>query len=422
MKVSKILSHFFAITIFIGILSGYDANANPLCDTQRFSEPFLISQKLVVREVVDYKFEILQQQNNISDLYRKLNENNFSVTFSQDAEVLDSSEVSGIGKPSKTSSITLSHPLNFFQQNMKKRLLEEQVKLNKIQLHQLQLKRQIAKLKMIAELSQANELHLLYNEKQRLIDEQIKYYSAWRAAGKPDFDKELSVQSEASTNRDKIFANSIVINDLRQKLSLNEAEFRLVSTGNIPLSENNIQLCNLENFQVLNLALEIRVLQIEFERLAFDKNFELNFDSKLSSQVDRRGSNSNQAQATIVFSKNLYDGDQTENERRKLLSNINLKKQQIKEALLSSKNDMILRKNREEVLITSLESIKSEIQGMDDRIKELKQRQNLGQTVFLEITSNKKEKLRLQESALRITTDFIKGWYEFLADKRQNDA
>ena len=71
MKVSKILSHFFAITIFIGVLNGYNANANPLCDTQRFSGPFLISQKLVVREVVDYKFEILQQQNNINDLYRK---------------------------------------------------------------------------------------------------------------------------------------------------------------------------------------------------------------------------------------------------------------------------------------------------------------------------------------------------------------
>ena len=163
-------------------------------------------------------------------------------------------------------------------------------------------------------------------------------------------------------------------------------------------------------------------MQVELESLDFDKNFELNFDSTISSQFDRRGQNSNQAQASIVFSKNLYDGGQTVNERSKLRSNINLKKQQIKEILLSSKNDMILRKSREEVLITSLESIKSEIQGIDERIKELKQRQNLGQTVFLEITSNKKEKLRLQESALRITTDFINGWFDFLSNRRQRNV
>jgi len=422
MKVHKILAQIFNITIFFGILCGCNAYANPLCSPERFAEPFNISRNITINEVADYKFEILQKQNNIINLSSKLNENNISVAFSQDAELTDSSEVSGLGKPSKTSSISLSYSLNFYQKNIKNRLLKEQIKLNKIQLHQLQLKRQIAKLKMIVELSQANNLNLLYHEKQSLIDEQIKYYSALREAGKPDFDKELSVQSEASTNRDKIFANSIVINDLKQKLTLDETTSKLIKMSGGPLTAFTPDVCQLENFQILNLSLEIRALQVELESLDFDKNFELNFDSTISSQFDRRGQNSNQAQASIVFSKNLYDGGQTVNERSKLRSNINLKKQQIKEILLSSKNDMILRKSREEVLITSLESIKSEIQGIDERIKELKQRQNLGQTVFLEITSNKKEKLRLQESALRITTDFINGWFDFLSNRRQRNV
>ena len=422
MKTTKIISYFLNITIFFGILTGNSVFAAPSCGTERFPEAFYISKNLVINEIADYKFEILQKQNDITDLFRKLNENFLSVTFSQDAEVSDSSEVSGLGKPSKTSSISLSHSLNFYQQNFKNRLLKEQIKLNKIQLHHLQLKRQIAKLKMIAELSQANNLNLLYYEKQSLIDEQIKYYLALREAGNPDFDNELSVQSEASTNRDKIFANSIVINDLKQKLTLDEITSKLIKINDGSLTLFTPDVCKLTNFQILNLSLEIRALQIELESLAFDKNFDLNFQSTISSQVDRRGSNFNQAQASIVFSKNLYDGGQTENERRKLRSNINLKKRQIKEIILSSKNDSILRKSREEVLITSLASIETEIQGINKRIKELNQRQNLGQTVFLEITNNRKEKLRLQESAIRITTDFIKGWYDFLSDKEQNDV
>ena len=132
------LTQCVAVTIFFGILSGHGAIANSSCGVQRFTEPFSLSQKLVVKEVSDYKFEILQQINNIRDLSRKLNENNFSITFSQDAEVLDSSESSGIGKPSKSSSIALSHSLNFYQQSFKKRLLREQVKLNESQLNQLQ--------------------------------------------------------------------------------------------------------------------------------------------------------------------------------------------------------------------------------------------------------------------------------------------
>lgn len=422
MKVIKILAQFSHITIFFSVLFGYSSYANPLCNSERFAEPFFMAKNIVTNEVTDYKFEILQKQNNIENLSRKLNENNFLVTFSQDAETTDSSEVSGLGKPSKTSSITLSHSLNFYQKHIKNKLLKEQINLEKIQLYQLKTKRQIAKLKMISELSQANNLDLLYHERQSLIDEQIKYYSALREAGNPDFDKELSVQSEASTNRDKIFANSIVINDLNQKLSLDEINSKLVEIRYGPLNLFSADICKLENFLILNLSIEIKVLQIELESLAFNKNFELNFDGSISSQVDRKGSNSNQAKASIVFSKKLYDGKQTENERRKLRSNINLKKKQIKEIILSSKNDMILRKNKEEVLITSLESIMLEIQGIDERIKELKQRQTLGQTVFLEITSNRKEKLRLQESALRIITDFITGWYEFLSNRRQSNV
>lgn len=422
MKINKNVSHFLNITIFFGVFSGFSAVANPLCNIERFTQPFLLSTNIVINEVADNKFEIIQKQNNISDLSAKLNENNFSLTFTQNAQISENSERSGFGMPEKTSAISLSHSLNFHQQNIKRRLLKEKIKLAKIQLIQLQLKRQIAKLKLIAELSQANNLNSLYLEKKRLIEEELKYYSAWRDAGKPDFDKELLVQSEASTNRDKIFANSILINDLKQKLSIDDITSKLVTIRTPPLNILLADVCKLENFQVLNLSLEIRVLNIELESLAFHKDFELNLEGKLSSQVDRRGNSSNQTQASIVFSKNLYDGDQTKNERKKLLSDIDLKKSQIKEVILSSNNDMILRKNREEVLITSLNSINAEIQGIDERIKELKQRQNLGQTVFLEVTSNKKEQLRLKESALRITTDFITGWYDFLSNRRQKNV
>ena len=422
MKVIKTVAQFFVISIFFGTFVGCNALANPLCGSARFAEPSFISENLVISEVADYKFEILQKQNNIDNLFNKLSQNNFLVTFSQDAETTNSSKVPGLGKPSKTSSISLTHSLNFYQKNIKKRLLEEQIKLEKTQLLQLKSKRQISKLKMIVELAQANNLDLLYNERQSLIEEQIKYYSALREAGKPDFDKELLAKSEATTNRDKIFANSIVINELKQKLSLDETNSNLVKINHGALNIIADDVCKLENVQILNLSIEVKVSQIELESLAFDRNFELNFESSISSQFDRKGGNSNQAQASIVFSKKLYDGKQTENERRGLRSNINLKKKQIKEIIASSRNDMILRKNKEKVLITSLKSIRAEIQGIDNRIEELEQRQNLGQTVFLEITSNRKEKLRLQESAQRITTDFIIGWYDFLSNRRQNDV
>ena len=411
-----------AISIFLSILSGFRAIADDFCNTERFTPLFLLSQNIVTENVSDFKFEILQKQNDIANLSNKLRENDFSVTFSQDVKSSNSSEISGFGKPAKNTSISLGHPLNFFQRNTKTQLIKEQIKLEKLQLYQLRLKRQIAKLKMIAELSQANKLKLLYLEKQRLIDDQLRYYSAWRDAGKPDFEKELATQSEASTNRDKIFANSILIEDLKQKMSIDEQSSNLVSIGDIQLSVLPADNCILENFQVLSLGLEKRVLEIELKSLEFDKNFELKFESTISSQVDRRGNNSSQAQASIVFSKNLYDGKLSKNERAKLISNINLKNKQIRDLVLSSKNDMILRRSREEVLTTSLKSIKAEIMGINERIDELQQRQNLGQTVFLELTSNKKEKIRLQESALRITTDFITGWYDFLSNKRPDDV
>ena len=153
MKVSKIITHSSTIAIFFTVLSGFGAVAASLCNTERFSAHFLLSQNVVVKDVADFKFEILQKQNNISNLSSKLSENNLLVDFSQDAEISDSSEISGLGKPTKTSSISLSHSLNFYQQNIKDNLLKEQLKLEKIQLHQLQLKRQIAKLKMIATFS-----------------------------------------------------------------------------------------------------------------------------------------------------------------------------------------------------------------------------------------------------------------------------
>ena len=74
--------------------------------------------------------------------------------------------------------------------------------------------------------------------------------------------------------------------------------------------------------------------------------------------------------------------------------------------------------SKEQLFLASLKSIKNDIAGVQKRLRELDERERLGQTVFVEKSNLKIEEAALAESLLRLAADLYQEWYKFQIDKK----
>ena len=72
------------------------------------------------------------------------------------------------------------------------------------------------------------------------------------------------------------------------------------------------------------------------------------------------------------------------------------------------------RKKTEGVFILSINSLEKQLNELKTRIEELDLRSSMGQSVFLDYSNKKIEYLELKEGLLRLKTDFLTGWIDFL--------
>ena len=83
-------------------------------------------------------------------------------------------------------------------------------------------------------------------------------------------------------------------------------------------------------------------------------------------------------------------------------------------AKIRSDRQIDQRRETEFVYQQNAKSILEDLQSKEARLEEIRERRNLGQSVYEEMVDTALEISRLRESRLSVVSRFLKGWVDFL--------
>ena len=185
------------------------------CNVERFL-PVYNTLNLFPNDLVKYKFEIADAENRLTELKSQLNQNSFSMGLTMEAKSDTDDFQDDFDSGELTSSLSLNIPLNLKKIKLENQLKGQRLELGKLELQSLERQQIIEKLSLIVDYAEATELDDILES--RLLNNQVlmSYYSELRNSGNPDFDSELEVKATITRIKDKIFANSIRLSNIKQ--------------------------------------------------------------------------------------------------------------------------------------------------------------------------------------------------------------
>ena len=390
------------------------------CEEDRF--PDIQSNVQFIEDDLDeFKYDFATFKNQIYDLKNKLRENELSVDFKQNLSARNMDN-EFFDENSLQNEVVIKYPLNWKQKDAKLNLLELQLAASEIRLEQKQHEQNLKKLELIVELYQSKILKELLIQEETYTKKLEQFYMERRISGEPSFENELEVKADLRRIADQQVANKINAQNIEEKLKIKQQKLPIIqsSGSSSPIRVTKIKLsdCNYTSFKLIITRLEQKIKEIEIKSNDTSNDFELDSSLSLSSSNGSNSSHTQDIAASITFSVPLYDGRTSRNINQNLIREKELLQLQINDLKASLPRELENRKNKELVFISSLRSISTDIKGLQKRLDELKQRQKLGQSTFLEENKTKLQIISLQESRLRIVSDFLRGWYQFLKDRK----
>ena len=391
------------------------------CNVERFL-PVYNTLNLFPNDLVKYKFEIADAENRLTDLKSQLNQNSFSMGLTMEAKSDTDDFQDDFDSGELTSSLSFNIPLNLKKIKLENQLKGQRLELAKLELQSLERQQIIEKLSLIVDYAEATELEDILGS--RLLNNQVlmSYYSELRNSGNPDFDSELEVKATITRIKDKIFANSIRLSNIKQSLGAVGKQIPPFQIDKVNMKPLNVETCSLVNLRLIKAKLELNINEIEGKLLELEARASLSSSFTLSNTKENNGSNSDAARAQLTLSMPLYDGGKTSDNKAFNLRQQSIRKREILEVTESQASDLALQFSKERVFKSSLAGVQEEIKNFEARIEEFNERQELGQTSFPEFSRTKDEKLKLNESRLRIKKEFLKSWFIFLNDKFEKEA
>ena len=386
------------------------------CGTQRFIGPY-DALKYIPENLPAIKHDIKAKFREIENLERELDQHDWSVTISQNIETKNFADGQYRRTPGALSSVSISHPLNIAKLKHRQKLLSKKLELSNISLASLQRENISRKLSLLVDLKEAQNLKRILNLKLSIKRQLKSYYSTLRESGQPEFEKELQLTSEILVLNDQILGNSVNMASTLLQLGLsNEPELPVFFKpfNILPFSDS----CDFETFELLILKKQIEIAEIELQDL--DKTFDYAIDFSLEFQTNRVDNQNvtEAASASVNLIVPMSDGGRRNNQKIGKINELRDLKTKFFDQNSSLHQENLSYASKEQLFLASLKSIKNDIAGVQKRLRELDERERLGQTVFVEKSNLKIEEAALAESLLRLAADLYQEWYKFQIDKK----
>ena len=294
-------------------------------------------------------------------------------------------------------SVNTSYDVNIWKQKLRAKTQLAQLQIYEAQLQANKNDEYKSKISALIDIVESKELSKILSFQQDVLKRKLEYFTQLQIGGD---NKQLEI-SEAKVRlreiSDKLTANQIKLDQKLSYVGFSEdkiASDRILSLFELPPYDS---ACLFDPSELKKLSAEIRLLEIEADALKTINRIDLSVAASVKQRRTHLG-HSNEASVSLNGKFPLYDGGKNSTDR--LISNRSrsVKIKSLKRLKLDL--DLLLqqRASSETVFIASIASLDEQIAEIDRSLVELNARQQMGQSVFLEISDKSIEKSKLQEA------------------------
>ena len=336
--------------------------------------------------------------------------------------------VSVAGKSSHTSEISnefwdkdygesvevnTTYDLNFWKQKLKTQIQATQIQIYEAELQSLLNEELQSKLLALVDIAESDVLSRILKHQISLYNEKLNYFMQLQEGGSKQLAKMSEVKIKIAEAQDKITANEIKLN---QKLSYIGMEANdmprseIITNFNVPEFETT---CNYSPSEIKKLSAELELIRLEDVSHDYVNKIDLSVGVSLSQRRTHLGHN-NEAQVALSGKLPLYEGGKGSVDKFVSAQSKSLKSKSIARAREDLESLLDQRPSSEKVFMASINNLETQIAEASILVRELEARKQMGQSVFMEFTDKKIEKLKLMEVQLRLQSDFLQDWVQFL--------
>ena len=314
---------------------------------------------------------------------------------------------------SESTELTISYDLNFKKRSLQSSLIKEKKKLLFSNLQINENKHTSSKINAAIDVLESIELDKILLEKAVFLSEQFEYYQALRKSGVLKTNEISDIANKLQNNRDKIIANSVKKDEKLFYLTLSASDFAV-----FPSVEQQVLLpitsaCMFSAETIKKQKTEVKILQLQQKLAGISSRSKFSFDIGVG-QTTTETNYSDEASISLSMKLQLFDGGSSATEKKHLERTIKNKNKNLHRSEQNLVDLFNRRKKTEEVFLLSINTLEKQIFELEGRLGELALRKSMGQSVFLEYSNKKLERLEMKEALLRLKADFIVGWMDFL--------
>ena len=290
--------------------------------------------------------------------------------------------------------------------------------LAEVDLRKNELAGRVNTLTTLFQIHEAMKIRTIYELESKLAQDRLAYYEKRKGLGESvqtqiaDFTTLIRESSDRSRSLEVRQLN------LASSVDLMPEAYGLLADIDVSFLTVDPVHCQLQSFQTktAQVGLEIAALQLDSARSNRLPSVEAGLTVNQERSAQRETLDS---ELSITVRMDLYQGGALSNaesdaERRKELARTRA------DLLSQLDTESALRQySIEEIYRQSFDAQSQRLRGVRQKISELLDRKQLGQSVYEELSDTMLEELRIQESIVRLKTEAMLSWLNFMVDKNE---
>ena len=396
--------------LVIALLFSWNSLACSLERTPKYSMLFLSLDELSIAQFELERSEILTEVSKLEDQLKVMP---ITIDFNEQVQHETSAGAVFSKDYSESSSVSLGYDLNFKKISLQKRIIDEKQKLLYSNLQVTDNKHSKSVFFAAFDILESLELEKLFQSKKKAFLEQSQYYETLNKSGILKISEVSELRSKIRSLDDKIHANTVKKNEKLFFLGLESSDFKSYPPITSQIFKNIELDCEFSPETIKKQITELKILEYQQELTALSARFNFSLDLEVS-QTKTATAYSDEGSLAFSLKIPLYDGGSNSSQKRDLNRIQKYKQKNLIRSRIELRELFERRKKTEGVFILSINSLEKQLNELKTRIEELDLRSSMGQSVFLDYSNKKIEYLELKEGLLRLKTDFLTGWIDFL--------
>lgn len=386
---------------------------NPSCNEKRFQGQAEAVNLARSTSIERHILELSEREVERDALVQKLHITPLGVNFNQ--SITNTAELAHpLSKnQSETSELALSYNLNTLSRNAQQSLIKNRIQAISSEIRSLKNKHFAEKVNAVNDVVESEALDQTLLERLALVEKKIEYYKSLRAFGELNSEEISSAQTEFIELNDKILANKIKRNERLFFLGIDKVDTGAKDLLSMSLPTKLSANCSYQTESVKQIELAIGALETNLQLKNLAHRVDVSASASVS-QTRTRQNYSDELRAGLSISVPLYDGGVVDAEKNEVIQKISIENKRLRDAKTIEASELTQRKNTEEVIIASLNSLSKKASNDLSRYYELQKRLDMGESVYIEKSNKRKEYLETLEAFLRLKYDMVEGWFDFL--------